>query len=36
MHQIDVVGVGFWKPGYMYPALGLWKLGIDNIHIGTW
>lgn len=36
MHQIDVVGFGFWKPGYMYPALGLWELGIDNIHVGTW
>jgi hypothetical protein len=36
MQQIDVVGLGFWKPGYMYPALGLWELGIDNIHIGTW
>lgn len=36
MHQIDVVSFGLWKPGYMYPALGLWELGIDNIHIGTW
>lgn len=36
MQQIDVVGFGFWKMGYMYPALGLWELGIDNIHIGTW
>jgi hypothetical protein len=36
MHQIDFVGFGFWKMGYMYPALGLWELGIDNIHIGTW
>ena len=36
MHQIDVVGFGLWKPGYMYPALGLWEIGIDNIHIGTW
>jgi hypothetical protein len=36
MQQIDIVGFGLWKPGYMYPALGLWELGIDNIHIGTW
>jgi hypothetical protein len=36
MRQIDVVSFGYWKLGYMYPALGLWKLGIDNIHIGTW
>lgn len=35
MHQIDFVGFGYWKPGYGYPSLGLWQLGIDNIHIGT-
>ncbi|TMQ05079.1 MAG: hypothetical protein E6J90_49975 [Deltaproteobacteria bacterium] len=35
MHQIDLVGFGYWKPGYGYPSLGVWKLGIDNIHIGT-
>jgi hypothetical protein len=35
MHQIDFVGIGYWKPGYFYPALGIWKLGIDNIHVGT-
>jgi hypothetical protein len=35
MHQIDLVGFGYWKPGYFYPALGIWRLGIDNIHIGT-
>ena len=35
MHQVDIVSFGYWKPGYMYPALGLWELGIDNIHIGT-
>lgn len=36
MHQVDIVGLGYWKLGYMYPALGLWQLGIDNVHIGTW
>lgn len=36
MHQVDIVGLGLWKPGYMYPALGLWKIGIDNVHVGTW
>lgn len=35
MEQVDVLGFGYWKPGYMYPALGLWELGIDNIHIGA-
>ena len=33
MHQVDLVGFGFWKPGFGYPSLGLWQLGIDNIHI---
>lgn len=35
MHQIDFVGFGYWKPGYAYPSLGLWQLGIDNIYVGT-
>jgi hypothetical protein len=35
MHQVDLVAFGFWKPGFEYPSLGLWKLGIDNIHVGT-
>jgi len=35
MHQIDLVGFGYWRPGFFYPALGIWRLGIDNIHIGT-
>lgn len=34
MHQIDYVGIGYWKPGYAYPSLGLWQLGIDNIRVG--
>lgn len=34
MHQIDLVGFGYWKPGYAYPSLGIWHLGIDNIHVG--
>jgi len=33
MHQIDLVGFGYWKPGYYYPGLNSWNLGIDNIHI---
>ncbi len=35
MHQIDAVGFGYWKPGFAYPSLGIWKLGIDNIHVGA-
>jgi len=35
MHQIDFVGICYWRPGYFYPALGIWKLGIDNIHVGS-
>ena len=33
MHQIDLVGFGYWKPFFGYPASGLWQLGIDNIRI---
>lgn len=35
MHRVDLVAFGLWQPGYEYPALGLFKLGIDNIHVGT-
>ena len=35
MHQIDAVGFGYWRPGVAYPSLGIWKLGIDNIHVGV-
>jgi hypothetical protein len=34
MHQIDLVGFGYWRPGFNYPSLGLWQLGIDNVHVG--
>ncbi len=35
MQQVDVVSLGYWKPGYVYPALGIWQLGIDNVHIAA-
>lgn len=35
MHQIDLVGFGFWKPGFGYPSFGTWQLGIDNVSIDT-
>jgi len=35
MQQVDVVSFGYWKPGHVYPALGLWQLGIDNVHIAA-
>jgi hypothetical protein len=35
MHQIDLVGFGFWKPDVGYPNRGIWQLGIDNIHVGA-
>ncbi|HEY4243460.1 MAG TPA: hypothetical protein VGM88_26790 [Kofleriaceae bacterium] len=35
MHDVDAVGIGFWKPGFAYPSLGSWHLGIDNIHISA-
>jgi hypothetical protein len=35
MQQIDMVGIGYWKPGYAYPSLGVWQLGLDNVYVGT-
>jgi hypothetical protein len=35
MSQIDYVGVGYYKPGYAYPPLLGWTLGIDNITLNT-
>jgi len=26
---------GYWRSGFAYPSLGIWKLGIDNIHVGV-
>jgi len=33
LHRIDLTGIGFYKPGFGYPSLGTWILGIDNIEI---
>jgi len=33
LHRIDLTSVGFYKPGFFYPSLGTWILGIDNIEI---
>lgn len=33
MHQIDLVGLGYWRPDFNYPSLGLWQLGIDNLQV---
>jgi len=35
MRQIDLVELGFWKLGFVYPSMGLWQLGIDNVHLGA-
>ena len=31
--RIDLTSVGYYAPGYAYPGLGGWTLGIDNIRI---
>jgi hypothetical protein len=31
--RIDLTSIGFYKPGFAYPSLGTWILGIDNIEI---
>jgi hypothetical protein len=33
--RIDFVALELGKPGFVYPSLGVWRIGIDNIHIGT-
>src|ERR1043165_3455799 len=33
LHRIDLTSIGFYKPGFGYPSLGTWTLGIDNIEI---
>jgi hypothetical protein len=33
LHRIDLTSIGFYKPGFFYPDLGTWTLGIDNIEI---
>jgi hypothetical protein len=33
LQRIDLTSIGFYKPGFAYPSLGTWILGIDNIEI---
>jgi hypothetical protein len=33
LHRVDLSSIGFYKPGFAYPSLGTWILGIDNIEI---
>jgi hypothetical protein len=33
LHRIDLTSIGFYKPGFAYPSLGTWIVGIDNIEI---
>jgi hypothetical protein len=33
LHRVDLTSIGFYKPGFAYPGLGTWILGIDNIEI---
>jgi hypothetical protein len=33
LHRIDLTSIGFYKPGFFYPSLGTWILGIDNVEI---
>ena len=33
LHRVDLTSIGFYKPGFGYPSLGTWTLGIDNIEI---
>lgn len=33
LHRVDLTSVGFYKPGFVYPNLGTWVLGIDNVEL---
>src|SRR5947207_8759170 len=33
LHRIDLTSIGLSTPGFAYPSLGTWVLGIDNIEI---
>jgi hypothetical protein len=33
LHRVDLTSIGFYKPGFAYPGIGTWILGIDNIEI---
>ena len=33
LHRVDLTSIGFYKPGFVYPSLGTWILGIDNVEI---
>jgi hypothetical protein len=33
LRRVDLTSIGFYKPGFFYPSLGTWILGIDNIEI---
>src|SRR5881227_356212 len=33
LHRVDLTSIGFYKPGFAYPSLGTWVLGIDNVEI---
>ncbi len=35
LSKVDLVQIEYGKPGYFYPSLGVWTLGIDNIHLET-
>lgn len=33
LRRVDLTSIGFYKPGFFYPSLGTWILGIENIEI---
>jgi hypothetical protein len=33
LRRVDLTSIGFYKPGFAYPSLGTWVLGIDNVEI---
>jgi pseudomonalisin len=35
LKRVDLTTVGYYRPGFAYPSLGSWNLGIDNITLKT-
>jgi hypothetical protein len=33
LHRVDLTSIGFYKPGFAYPGLDTWILGVDNVEI---
>ena len=33
MHSVETLGFQLGKPGFVYPNLNIWDLGLDNVRL---